>query len=35
MIRIQNGLLHNEKNYIRLTEKGRDVSNYVMADFLL
>ncbi len=32
---IQNGLLQNEKNYIRLTEKGRDVSNYVMADFLL
>lgn len=32
---IRNGLLQNEKNYIRLTEKGRDVSNYVMADFLL
>ena len=31
---IQNGLLVKEENYIRLTDKGRDVCNFVMADFL-
>lgn len=31
---IQNGLLVKEENHIRLTDKGRDVCNYVMADFL-
>ncbi len=32
---IENGLLIKEGLYIRLTEKGRDVCNLVMADFLL
>lgn len=31
---IQNGLLVKEENCIRLTDKGRDVCNFVMADFL-
>ncbi len=31
---IQNGLLIKEENCIRLTDKGRDVCNFVMADFL-
>ena len=31
---IQNGLLVKEEDYIRLTDKGRDVCNFVMADFL-
>lgn len=31
---IQNGLLVKEENHIRLTDKGRDICNYVMADFL-
>ena len=31
---IQNGLLVQEENCIRLTDKGRDVCNFVMADFL-
>lgn len=28
------GLLENNKEYVRLTDRGIDVSNYVMADFL-
>lgn len=32
---IQNGLLEKKDKYIRLTDKGRDICNYVMADFLL
>lgn len=32
---IQNGLLEKKDKCIRLTDKGRDVCNYVMADFLL
>lgn len=31
---IQNGLLVKEENHIRLTDNGRDVCNFVMADFL-
>lgn len=31
----QNGLLELDGQWIRLTEKGLDVSNYVMAEFLL
>lgn len=31
----QNGLLQNKDDYIRLTDKGRDICNYIMADFLL
>ncbi len=32
---IQNGLLEKKDKCIRLTDKGRDICNYVMADFLL
>ena len=28
------GLLHVDEKHVRLTRKGMDVSNYVMADFL-
>ncbi|MBR4086097.1 MAG: oxygen-independent coproporphyrinogen III oxidase [Lachnospiraceae bacterium] len=31
---IKNGLLEQKEGWIRLTEAGMDVSNYVMADFL-
>lgn len=32
---IKNGLLIKDGKYIRLTDKGRDICNYVMSDFLL
>lgn len=32
---IQNGLLVEEGDYIRFTEKGMDLSNYCMADFII
>ena len=32
---IQNGLLEKKDKCLRLTDKGRDICNYVMADFLL
>lgn len=32
---IRNGLLKKEEQRIQLTDKGRDVCNYVMADFVL
>ena len=32
---LQNGLLERVEGYIRLTSKGRDICNFVMADFLL
>lgn len=32
---LQNGLLAHENGFYFLTERGLDVSNYVMADFLL
>ena len=31
---MNNGLLEQNGEWLRLTESGMDVSNYVMADFL-